>query len=221
MLVDLIDELKADYGFNVQKIEYGPGLFYPYFVNEDNTDTLAPLRELQCDLVQLNRKVELTIEMGRFFASECGTYLTKVVDTKTNLGSHYAILDGGIHHVNYYGGNMGLRIPHIKFLHSGDSISETSKEWVLCGSLCTTADIIVRSIPICGLAIGDVLAFENIGAYSVTEGPCLFLSRNMPRILLRNEEGIQIARDVVHTSVLNCPDFFLHNKENENERNNY
>ena len=45
--------------------------------------------------------------------------------------------------------------------------------------------------------------FMNIGAYSVTEGPALFLSRDMPRIILRGETGDRLARDVVHSWTLN------------------
>ena len=41
--------------------------------------------------------------MGRFIASECGYYCTEVVDRKCNNGSEYAIVDGGIHQINYYG----------------------------------------------------------------------------------------------------------------------
>lgn len=95
------------------RVEYGPGLYFPYFNHEDHSDTLAPLRELAPDLEALASVCELTIEMGRFFASECGTYLTRVVDTKANCGTSYAIVDGGIHHVNYLGGNMGMRVPII------------------------------------------------------------------------------------------------------------
>ena len=46
--------------------------------------------------------------------------------------------------------------------------------------------------------------FENIGAYSVTEGIYLFLSRKMPRIVLYNGiSDIRLARDFVDTSRLN------------------
>ena len=75
--------------------------------------------------------------------------------------------------------------------------------WALCGSLCTTADVLVRKAELHPLEQGDVLAFMNIGAYSVTEGPALFLSRDMPRIILRGETGDRLARDVVHSWTLN------------------
>ena len=51
---------------------------------------------------------------------------------------------------------------------------------------------------------GDLLVFENIGAYSVTEGIYLFLSRKMPRIVLYNGiSDIRLVRDFVDTSRLN------------------
>ena len=43
----------------------------------------------------------------------------------------------------------------------------------------------------------------NIGAYSVTEGPALFLSRDMPRIVLHGRNGDRLARDTVHSWELN------------------
>lgn len=203
MLSGLIDRLKAEYGFECEKIEYGPGLYFPYFAHEDHSDTLAPIRELAPDLKKLAEKCHLTIEMGRFFASECGTYLTSVIDTKTNCGHNYAILDGGIHHVNYLGGTMGMRNPIITHIAGPLHLGDTPADWSLCGSLCTTADILVRKIGLEGLVMEDVLAFHNIGAYSVTEGPALFLSRNMPRILLADDDGVRLVRDTIHSSSLN------------------
>lgn len=205
MLGEFMDRLRADYGFETEKLEYGPGLYFPYFTHEDCSDTLAPIRELAPDLLELAQRCELTIEMGRFFVSECGTYLTTVIDTKVNCGSHYAILDGGMHHVNYLGGMMGMRIPHITHLPGAQHTGEEEADWALCGSLCTTADVLVRRIPLCGLAQGDVLAFRNIGAYSVTEGPALFLSRNMPRIILYGAQGARLVRDTIHSSAINQP----------------
>ena len=86
MLAELTQKLKTAYGFETVRVEYGPGLYFPYFNHEDHSDTLAPLRELAPDLGALAERCELTIEMGRFFASECGAYLTAgVIDTEGEL----------------------------------------------------------------------------------------------------------------------------------------
>jgi len=143
--------------------------------------------------------------MGRFFASECGHYLTAVVDTKINRGCGFAIVDGGMHHVNYLGGMMGMRVPMITHIPGENHTSDESADWSLCGSLCTTADVLVRQIALPGLVPGDVLAFHNIGAYSVTEGPALFLSRNMPKIILHDEDGARLVRDTIQSSKINQP----------------
>lgn len=203
MLCEFMDALQRDYGYTCEKIEYGPGLYFPYFDHEDHSDTLAPIRELAPDLQTLAERCHLTIEMGRFFASQCGTYLTTVIDTKVNCGHHYAIVDGGMHHVNYLGGVMGMRTPIITHIPGPAHADETAADWALCGSLCTTADVLVRKTELSGLARKDVLAFHNIGAYSVTEGPVLFLSRNMPRIILADDKGARLVRETIHTSSLN------------------
>ena len=205
MLGEFMDSLKADYGFETKKLEYGPGLYFPYFSHEDHSDTLAPIRELAPDLKAMAERCELTIEMGRFFASECGHYLTTVIDTKMNRGCGFAIVDGGMHHVNYLGGMMGMRVPVITHIPGENHASDENADWSLCGSLCTTADVLVRQIALPGLVPGDVLAFHNIGAYSVTEGPALFLSRNMPKIVLYGENGARLVRDTIQSSKINQP----------------
>ena len=224
-LAAFMDKLESEHGFPVKQLEYGPGLYFPYFAHEDDSDTLAPLRELAPRLAQMAERTELTVEMGRFFVSACGTYLTTVADTKVNCGYHYAIVDGGIHHVNYIGGNMGMRVPRIALLpgpqhktvegcpNAGDCQSADTcfnahpdlEDWQLCGSLCTTADVLVRRVALAGLTRGDVLAFQNIGAYSVTEGPALFLSRDLPQIVLANADGDRLARGTVRASDINRP----------------
>jgi len=39
----------------------------------------------------------------------------------------------------------------------------------------------------------------------VTEGVHLFLSRTMPRVVLRYDGGSELARDFIETSTLNTP----------------
>ena len=55
-----------------------------------------------------------------------------------------------------------------------------------------------------GASIGDVLVFEGVGAYSMTEGINLFLSRDLPKILFHSKEkGMELVRDTQATDVFN------------------
>ena len=172
------------------------------FDKDDYSDTLAPLKNIQKELEDLGSVCDLTIEMGRFYATYCGSYISKVMDLKSAEGVNYAIIDGGINHINYYGSMMGMNAPVIQHFTNGNG---TEKNWCICGSLCSINDIVVRQYD-APLAEGDLLVFNNIGAYSVTEGIYLFLSRTMPKILLRNKENDYIvARDFTESSVLNTP----------------
>lgn len=204
MLADLFAELEETYEYHVKKLEYGPGLPVPYFVNDDFEDTLAPLREIVENLQEMAQKVDLTVEMGRFYVTECGYYLTKVVDQKSDQGTNYAVLDGGMNHLNYLGQMMGMKLPVIHHMKKGSQTQE--KDWCLCGSLCTTADIVVRKAAFSGLEEEDVLAFANVGAYSVTEGIHLFLSRTMPGIVLYEGDGRTVpARGFYESYPINTP----------------
>lgn len=207
-LIEFLDLLEAEHDFTVERFEYGPGLAVPYFVDDDFSDDLAPLRELAPDLQEVAKRVKLTIEMGRFFAAPCGAYLTRAMDLKSNDGTNYAILDGGMNHLTYYGQMMGLHVPVIANLTAqvSDPATRTdgSREWCLCGSLCTVNDVLVRSVEMNSLERGDVLAFKNAGAYSVTEGVHLFLSRTMPRVLLCDGEDVRLARDFTESWPINC-----------------
>ncbi len=204
MLRALFDEIRNDHGLVLKKLEYGPGLAFPYFEGEDFSDTLNPLKEIKEELITTSKICELTIEMGRFFASECGCYITKITDKKSNDKTDYIIIDGGINHINYLGNVMGMKVPVIEHIKSGDNAKKTP--YTICGSLCTTGDVPVRQTLLCAPETGDLLAFKNIGAYSVTEGLYLFLSRMMPAIVLLKEDGKDIpVRDRFKTSTVNTP----------------
>ncbi len=93
---------------------------------------------------------------------------------------------------------------------AGQGTEEHYGNWAICGSLCTTNDDLVRSRFMAEPLPGDVLVFENIGAYSVTEGIYLFLSRKMPRIVLYNgSSDVRLVRDFVDSSQINTPQFTL------------
>lgn len=200
-LLSFIENLEAETDFAFEKLEYGPGLPFPYFANEDFSDTLMPLKNVLPLLKKISAKYQLTIEMGRFYASPCGYYITSIVDVKNNKDVNYCIIDGGINHINYYGQTLAMKLPVIT--HYPEKQGEM-KEWAICGSLCTAADLIVRKYPFTQLEIGDLLVFENIGAYSITEGIYLFLSRQMPRVILYSKDtGAVLVRDFYNSDKLN------------------
>lgn len=200
---EYIDFLKSEHNYTPSHIEYGPGMSAEYF-NPPYEDKDNAILEETCALIRkFAEKYNVTIEMGRFLASSCGTYLTAAADIKCNGGTNYVICDGGINQLKYYGQTMAMQVPPIEVLND----STESADYTLCGSLCTTADLLVRKVTLPELKIGDVLAFGRCGAYTVTEGIGLFLSRSLPRILLYSEKnGASLVRDFYNTDVLNTPE---------------
>lgn len=196
--------VKDELGFTVDRIEYGTGLAVDYFNADADAAEEQRLSEISEKIREIAEKYSLTVEMGRFFAAPCGYYMTGVVDVKTNKGVNYAILDGGLHQVKYFGQYQGMQLPQI--LHIGADESVEKEKWTLCGSLCTTADVLAGNAEFADLSIGDVLIFCRVGAYSVMEGMSVFLSRDLPQVALYSEQnGLRIVREPFDTDVLNTP----------------
>lgn len=202
-LEELAEELEKRFGLSGISLEYGPGLPADYFGDDPEGRDMAVLAEAGAMIAAVAARRSVTVEFGRFLASPCGTYLTAAADIKNNNGENFVICDGGINHLKYYGQTMAMQTPPITLL--GDH-GEKTEDYTLCGSLCTTADILVRKVTLPALSVGDVLAFGRCGAYSVTEGIGLFLSRQLPRIVLHSERGgNRLLRDFYGTDILNSP----------------
>lgn len=203
LVADFVDKVDQQYGFRLRKVEYGTGLAVDYFADDAEEKEAERLAAVAPSIRELAEKVELTVEMGRFFAAPCGFHFTQVMDTKTCMGVHYAILDGGLNMLKYDGQIQGMQIPAITHIGAGNGESE---KWTLCGSLCTTADILARNAEFADLKIGDTLVFHRVGAYSVMEGMSVFLSREMPTVALYSEqEGLRIVRERIDTDIFNTP----------------
>ena len=213
----ILDRLEEELGYVPERIEYGTGLAVDYFTAEADDKEAARLGEIAESIRELSARVHVTVEMGRFFAAPCGYYVTGVVDAKTNDGLNYAIVDGGLHQLKYDGQIQGMQIPvitHLKrsddgFTVCGAAGSEVPAEdkWTLCGSLCTTADVIARNAALPGLAIGDRLVFHRTGAYSLYEGFSLFLSRDLPSIYVLDKAGtLHLMRSRIETAQFNQPE---------------
>ena len=198
--------LKDKYSFEPQLVEYGPGLCVEYFEEDWQEKEKQSLDEAAEGLREFAEEYPLGIEMGRFLAASCGKYYTQVKDLKSTGDANYAILDGGIHHLNYFGQRMAMQVPPIS-IYRADGVELTQlpdTDYTLCGSLCTVADVLVREVKLKKLELGDVLEFGHCGAYSVTEAPALFLSRQLPAIYAYSKEyGYECLREHIPAAEIN------------------
>lgn len=199
-LDEVIKGLKEKYEFEIEELEYGAGFPVHYFQNEEfDEDTF--LEEFFKMMSNMEYKGKIVIELGRSIAASCGTYITKVVDKKINKGQNYAILDGGMNHLVYYGQSMAMKIPKCSVYPKKEN---TEEKWNLFGSLCTINDILVKQFPAGNLQIGDIIIFENTGAYCMTEGISLFLSRDLPYVFkITEDKKLQLVRKNAPTYKLN------------------
>ena len=199
---DFVQKLKNELGFVTEELEFGPGFPVMYFEAETDFDENTYLMEIADKIKNLKYQGHITMELGRSIAASCGSYYTKVVDKKTNKEGNFAVLDGGMNHIVYYGQMMAMKKPMLDVIPRR---SGNEENWNLVGALCTINDLIVKGLPVNGLELGDVFVFKNTGAYAMTEGISLFLSRDLPKVLFVKDGKIEVVRSNIQTYKLNMP----------------
>ena len=201
-LDELLTFLREEYGFESKELEYGPGFPVAYFEGEDvNEEEL--LKGFSDIIDSMQNKVKIVLELGRSMAACCGSYYTHIVDIKHNKGQNYILIDGGMHHLVYFGQHMAMKQP--VFSVCGKENKPNTAEWNICGSLCSMNDIVAKQVSLPDVSIGDLLCFENTGAYCMTECISLFLSREIPAVYLKKADEYQLVRKSFETSALNMP----------------
>ena len=204
--LEYVDEfvlnLKNNLGFVVEELEFGPGFPVVYFEAEQDFDEQTYLMEIADKIKNMKYQGHITMELGRSIVASCGSYYTKVVDKKINKEGNFAILDGGMNHLVYYGQMMAMKKPMLDIIPKRNGHEES---WNLVGALCTINDLIVKGLPVKSLELGDVFVFKNTGAYAMTEGISLFLSRDLPKVLFVKDGKIEVVRSNIQTYKLNMP----------------
>ena len=169
-------------------VDFGGGFGVPYADTESPLD-LGILRKGLAEIAKWAagesrfRGTRLVFEPGRFLVAESGTYVVKVLGTKKSRGVDYVLVDGGAHH---FLRPVLLQTPHRVRLVPRKSggrrrpSSHSQKSLVLAGPLCTSLDILHPAARLPLPVRGDLLAFENAGAYGFTESMPLFLSHGWP-----------------------------------------
>lgn len=205
--LEYVDEfvlnLKNNLGFVVEELEFGPGFPVVYFEAEQDFDEQTYLMEIADKIKNMKYQGHITMELGRSIVASCGSYYTKVVDKKTNKEGNFAVLDGGMNHLVYYGQMMAMKKPMLDIIPKRED--KILENWNLVGALCTINDLIVKQLPVSNLELGDIFVFKNTGAYSMTEGISLFLSRDLPKVVFVQGGEMKIVRENINTYKFNMP----------------
>lgn len=204
-LDELLLKLRDEYGFEARELEYGPGFPVAYFEDEE-FDEAELIAQFSDALSSMQYKAKISLELGRSIAACCGSYCAHIVDIKRNKGQNYILIDGGMHHLVYFGQHMAMKHPLLCIL--GKENEEKVETWNICGSLCSMNDIVAKQVMLPHVAVSDAVCFKNAGAYCMTEGISLFLSREIPAVYLKKENGDFVCvRKKFETSVLNTPKY--------------
>lgn len=200
-LDELISELELQENFHVEELEFGGGFPVTYFEGGKDFDEEQYLQDFSNCLNEMTYQGKIILELGRSIVASCGSYLTSVVDMKVNHNGNYALLDGGMHHMAYYGQMMAMKHPYYTLYPKREDNQPVM--WNLCGALCTVNDLIVKQLPVTDLKKGDVFVFENTGAYSMCEGISLFLSRDLPAVYFLKNDTLTKVRGHLPTYPIN------------------
>ena len=132
------------------------------------------------------------IKSGQFMVAEAGWYLTSVVGHQRYRDLEAVVVDGGTHQRSDLCG-IGLRTgswPPIVL-----SNGRASTRWTaVLGCLCLPSDILVDRVLLPPLAVGDLLAFPNAGAYGASASPLDFLCHSHPAEAVFDGDRIVLLR---------------------------
>lgn len=188
---------KRDLGLPLEFVNFGGGLGIPYAEEMQPLD----LERLHRHVAGLMRTipqsgpapVRLYMESGRFLVGKAGVFVTRIVDVKHSRGRTFVIAAGLLNHF--------LR-PAIAGLMDALPLERTyagpceplwsgcntvvPKAWgrpapartvTVCGNLCTAMDTVAHGIPLENAVVGNLLVFENAGAYAAALSPHGFSSQ--------------------------------------------
>lgn len=147
-------------------IDFGSGFKVPYYPGDSETNIqelgkkLSKRFNLFCK--SYGKNLTLIFEPGKFLVSEAGKFICKVNSIKQTTSTVFAQVDSGFNHFlrpMMYGANH-----HIENISNPD---DTERYYSIVGYICET-DTFASNRKISAISIGDLLCFNNAGAYCHT-----------------------------------------------------
>ena len=184
ILTEALEYLQSR-GIRIEEIQMGGGLGVPLYVCDNVREYEETADYLFTFIQTLSRRYNVTYECGRVIVANAGKYITQIFEKKRRKNREILLVKGGSHHLRYYGNVVGQRQPFIDSVRRNISTEEC--RYMICGSLCSAGDILSMTYTQKRIEKGDYMIFYNAGAYSLQEASSLFLTMEMPCVLVYNK----------------------------------
>jgi len=197
-ILSLADEVAQRLGFPLDFVDVGGGLGVAYFAKESDLDykqLVSGLNPLFEEFAVRHPGTRLAMELGRYLAAHCGTYVARVRYVKTSMGERFAVTDGGTHHhmaAVGIGSFVKRNFPMVLLNRMDEPADEP---WQVCGPLCTPNDTLAKDVLLPSVRSGDLIGVLRSGAYGPTASPGRFLSHGYPVEVLVDDGVDHLVRE--------------------------
>ncbi|MCE2755613.1 MAG: diaminopimelate decarboxylase [Ignavibacteriae bacterium] len=186
-------------------IDFGSGFKVPYKPDDHSTDIEELGEKLSARFkefcTQYGRELELWFEPGKFLVSQAGTFLVKVNVLKQTTAAMFVGVDSGLNHL--------IRPMLYNGYHHITNVSNPEgalRLYTVVGYICET-DTFGWDRKLNEVREGDILAFNNAGAYGMTMAsnynsrfrPAEVLIKNGKAELIRRRETLD---DILRNQIL-------------------
>lgn len=189
-------------------LDMGGGFKVPYKDEEVGTDMAALGKAVADFFAHLEKtqgkKLEAWFEPGKYLVSACGHFVTSVNVIKENPTATVVGINTGFNNL--------IRPMFYDAYHRIRNISHpqgTLQSYTVVGHICET-DTFATDRPLAQVREGDVLVFDNAGAYGFEMGSH-YNSRFLPaQVMVRGEDNFLIRKrdqleDLLHNQILIAP----------------
>lgn len=186
-------------------IDFGSGFKVPYKPDDHSTDIEELGEKLTARFKEFcseyGRELELWFEPGKFLVSQAGTFLVKVNVLKQTTAAMFVGVDSGLNHL--------IRPMLYNGYHHITNVSNPEgalRLYTVVGYICET-DTFGWDRKLNEVREGDILAFNNAGAYGMTMSsnynsrfrPAEVLIKNGKAALIRRREDLD---DILRNQIL-------------------
>ena len=184
LIAKLASEIINKYNLKLDYIDFGGGYKGGYGVDFINYTTAI------YNNLNINNKDDITyiFEPGAAVIATPISYLTRVIDIRDINGKKYVLIDGGRTHIDP---TMSSKKYKYNIFSEKNDIENTKQ--IIIGFSCMENDRIIELVNSKALSIGDMIEFENLGAYTMTLLPCFI--KGYPNIYLIDNDNYVIIRE--------------------------